>query len=516
MDFLDVDYAVSYSRFSSDNQDIKSADDQDSENTAYANNHNMKIIKYFRDEAKSGRKTVSRDGFFDMLHFCKEYNKSNVKKIRYVLVWKFNRFARNEYDSPFYKNELKKIGIRVISITQPIEDSPEGHLLEGILEHIDAYYSENLSSDVRRGLKGNAMEQKFNGGIPPLGYDVIDRKYVINEKEAKIVKKIFDMYISGQGLLDIAATLNDLGYNTKRGNSFGKNSIYEILSNERYIGTYVYNKAYRHNRHTKREDTIVIEDAIPAIIAKEDFEKVKEIRKSHNKTGGMYSAKTTYLLSGLIVCSKCGANYTGRTSTKKKNGKTYKTGYYICGNRNKLGKCTAPILKQQELEDAIINLLTNKLLNSTDIDELTKKINSQYKKLYNQNSSEKEILEEQIKEKQKQIDNVTNAIASGVTSTSLIEKLRELEDIKSMLEENLSFVSNIGKVPEINAQMVKDILKEDTNKLVKNPQAKEIIKKWVKKIEVYDNEIIVHFTIDGVSSLRLVAGGRLELPTFGL
>jgi len=76
-----------------------------------------------------------------------------------------------------------------------------------------------------------------------------------------------------------------------------------ILSNEKYIGTYTFNKAYRHDRHTKREDTIVVEDVLPAIIEKEDFEKVKEIRSRHNKSGGMYSAKTVYLLSGLIVCS---------------------------------------------------------------------------------------------------------------------------------------------------------------------------------------------------------------------
>lgn len=120
-----TELAVSYSRFSSDNQDVKSADDQDTENTLYAQNHNMQIIKYFRDEAKSGTKTVARDGFFEMINFCKKYNKQNQKKIKYILVWKFNRFARNEYDSPIYKQDLKKIGIRVISITQPIQDSPE-------------------------------------------------------------------------------------------------------------------------------------------------------------------------------------------------------------------------------------------------------------------------------------------------------------------------------------------------------------------------------------------------------
>ena len=99
-----------------------------------------------------------------------------------------------------------------------------------------------------------------------------------------IIRKIFDLYISGHGLLDIANTLNKLGYTTKHGKSFGKNSIYEILSNEKYKGTYTFNKAYRHDRHTKRNDTIVIEDVLPAIISKEEFDKVKEIRKSNRQS----------------------------------------------------------------------------------------------------------------------------------------------------------------------------------------------------------------------------------------
>ena len=125
--YIENSLAVSYSRFSSDNQDVKSIYDQENENTKYANDNDIKIIKYFSDEAKSGTKLQNRDGFFDMINFCKKYNKNttNIEKIRYVIVWKFDRFARNDYDATVNKNELRKLGIRVISITQRIEDSPE-------------------------------------------------------------------------------------------------------------------------------------------------------------------------------------------------------------------------------------------------------------------------------------------------------------------------------------------------------------------------------------------------------
>jgi len=491
-------------------QDEKSIEQQKMEIEEYASKNNIQIIEYYVDEAKSGTKN-ERDGFQNMISdACKN------KEIECVLVWKTDRFARNTQDSLMYRNQLKKYGTKLISITQPIDDTtPEGILMSTLLASMDEYYSQNLASNVRRAQKLKAKNFEFNGGSAPLGFDIVDKHYIINEKEAVIIRKIFNLYITGHGLLDIADILNKLGYTTKKGNSFGKNSIYEILSNEKYIGTYTFNKAYRHDRHTKRDDTIVMEDVLPAIISKEDFNKVKEIRKGHKKSGE-FKAKKLYLLSGLVVCGKCDANYTGRTSVKAKNGKTYETGYYICGNRNRLTKCTAPTLKQQELEDTIIKLLTERLLNSCEIEELAKKVNEQYKIIYNESFENTKELEKEIKDKDNQINNITNAIASGVNSSALLLKLQQLEDIKRTLEEQLQFTSNINKTPEIKPDMIKYLLKKDTNKLIKDAQSKEIIKKWIKKIEVYDNEIIVHFTLDGSSSIRLVAGVRLELTTFGL
>lgn len=499
-----------YCRYSSHMQDEKSIEQQKMEIEEYAKRNNIYIVKYYIDEAKTGTKT-DRDGFRNMISdACKN------KDIECVLVWKTDRFARNTQDSLIYRNQLKKHGTKLISITQPIDDAtPEGQLMSTLLASMDEYYSQNLASNVRRAQKLKAKNYEFNGGSAPLGFDIKDKHYVINEKEAIIIKKIFKMYINGHGLLDIADTLNKQGYVTKKKKAFGKNSIYEILSNEKYIGTYTFNKAYRHDRHTKRDDTIVIEDVLPAIINKEDFEKVKQIRNSHKKSGEFKSRKI-YLLSGLIKCGKCGATYTGRTSIKSKNGKTYETGYYICGNRNRLGKCNSPTLKKDELENAIIKLLSNKLLNSATINDFAKNVNIKYKEIYKDNIETLADIREQLKDNETQINNITNAIAMGVSSPSLLAKLHQLEDIKQVLEEQLHYAKSIDELPQIEPELIKKLLKQDTDKLAKNLEAKEIIKKWIKKIEVYENEIIVHFTIDGNSSIRLVAGVRLELTTFGL
>lgn len=146
-----------------------------------------------------------------------------------------------------------------------------------------------------------------------------------------------------------------------------------------------------------------------------------------------------------------------------------------------MSKCTSPTLKQEELENTIIELLKERLLNSCEIDDLVKKVNEQYKTLYNDSFENIHSLEQDLKDKENQIDNITNAIASGVSSSSLLLKLQQLEDIKINLEEQLRLSNNINKTPEINADMIKYFLKKDTDRLIKNVEAKEIIRKWIKK-----------------------------------
>ena len=488
-----------YCRYSSHMQDEKSIEQQKMEIEEYAIRNGIKIVNYYIDEAKSGTKE-ERDGFQNMISdACKN------KDIECVLVWKTDRFARNTQDSLYFRNKLSKHGTKLISISQPIDDStPEGKLMSTMLAGMDEYYSQNLASNIRRAQKLKAKNFEFNGGIAPLGFDIVNKHYVINEKEASAIRKIFKLYISGHGLLEIAGKLNKLGYTTKKGKPFGKNSIYEILSNEKYIGTYIFNKRYKNDRQTKRDDTIILEDVLPSIVSKEDFEKVKSIRK-HHKKAGEFKAKKNYLLSGLIVCSKCGGNFVGRTSVKTKNEVTYETGYYVCGNRNRLSKCTATIINQEKIETGVIKLLTEQLQNTNSIDELTDKINKKYKEIYGNSFDEINEIKAQIKSKEEQINNITNAIAMGASSAALLIKLQQLENSKQLLEEQLQFNTNISNIPEIKADIVKKLLKEDMDNLSRGPEAKEIMKKWIEKIEAYDEYVIVHFKLDGNSSFRLVA-----------
>lgn len=494
--------AVSYSRFSSDNQDVKSANDQDIENTEYANRNGIKIIQYFRDEAKSGRKTVGRDGFFDMLDFCKRYNKdsTNIDKIKYVLVWKFNRFARNDLDSSIFKNTLRKLGIRVISITQKIDDTPEGHLLEGFLQNIDAYFSENLSVDIKRGLKNNAKEFKFNGGTPPLGYEIVNQKYEIKQTEALVVKMIFQKYLSGKSLMDIAIELNNLGYKTRFNQNFKATSIFEILSNKKYIGIYEYKM---------QGETYTYEDVIPAIISKEDFRRVLEMRENNKKHKGFYSAKENYLLSGLIFCKECGKSYIGMTSTRKKGEKTYKYRKYGCNGRNKLYGCKNVYLNADSLEKYAFNLLKEKIGTKEGIENIKAEVNeflSNMKQGAKSNSTE---TEKELRAVNKKINNCMEAVMNGLKSNELNSKIENLEHQKELLEEELLFSQKCETRASINVDTMLAIIEKQFENYdnYSIEEKKMFFKTYIRKIEVDHLNITFYFNlksldIDSISDME--------------
>ena len=234
--------AVVYARFSSENQRDESIDAQVRAINEYCEKNNIQIVKIFADRAKSAT-SANRPEFQEMIKFCE----NDITGISMVIVHKLDRFSRDKYDSAMYKQKLKLKGIRVVSVLENLDNSPESLILESVIEGMAQYYSANLAREVAKGQKENALKARHNGGTPPLGYDVAeDKTYIINDEESKAVKIIFDRYVNGYSYSQIIDELNKLGYRTKRENkNFSKNSLYSILSNEKYTGVYVFNKTQR-------------------------------------------------------------------------------------------------------------------------------------------------------------------------------------------------------------------------------------------------------------------------------
>lgn len=492
--------AVVYARFSSDNQRDESIDAQLRAINEYADKNNIKIVNQFIDRAKSAT-SDKRPEFQNMIKFCE----ADTTGISMVIVHKLDRFSRDKYDSAMYKQKLKVKGIRVVSVLENLDNSPESLILESVIEGMAQYYSANLAREVAKGQRENGLRAMHNGGDAPLGYDVTNNKrYAINKEEAQAVKIIFDMYINGYSYSNIIDKLNDLGYKTKRGNKFGKNSLYGILSNEKYTGVYVFNKTQRKGVNGKRnghkqksEDEIIkVEGGMPQIISKEVFLEAQEMMQKRKKTPGSHKATTLYILTGLIKC-ECGYAMQGN-KRKDKYGNDYIS--YRCGCRKQKRDCNNKEIKRDYLEEFVLTELEKHVLNDEAIPALSKALNEKLRSKSNNNQEMLDNLKNKLEKINKEIENILNAIMNGIVNSMLKDKLDELEQVKLNLELKINELS-IERNSEESVNITEDQIRSMFGQfkdfvLTRNlPECKKFISDYVKEVIVYRDRIEVIFNV---------------------
>lgn len=489
--------AAAYARFSSDNQREESIDAQLRAIREYCQKNEIQLVKIYTDEAKSAT-TDDRPGFLQMI------KDSSLGLFNAVIVHKLDRFSRDRYDSAHYKRILMKNGVRLISVLEHLDDSPESIILESVLEGMAEYYSRNLAREVMKGMKETALQCKHTGGKPPLGYDVAkDKTYVINEHEAQAVRIIFEMYAAGKGYSEIIDRLNSEGYRTKTGRRFGKNSIHDILKNEKYRGVYIFNRSERkidgkRNHHkSKSEDEIIrIEGGMPRIIDDETWKAVQE-RMSKNKKGAN-SAKEIYLLAGLIYCGKCGGAMTGTRKYAGRNKDLYVS--YECSTRKRTKTCDMKAINKNYVENIVIEHLEKNVFSPEAIERLVKKISDYATSKYEEINRDIKLFTDQLAGVQTEINNIVNAIAAGMFHPSMKEKMDELEAKKASLTLKLEEAKLQAQMHAPSEEMIRKYLQKDAVIRNKSPEEqKRIIQTYIKKIIVYDDKVDIDtiVTFDG-------------------
>ncbi len=201
------------------------------------------MVKEFVDEVETGR-TTARPAFNEMISIARRFS----KPFEQILVWKYSRFARNWKDSIIYKAMLKKAGVMVISINEPFDDTPTGRLMEGIIESLDEFYSDNLGEDVTRGMRESAGRGFYLSSRAPYGFKKVkvqdgNKKRTKLEPEpnqASIVMTLFNDVLNGKGLTEIAQELDNKGISGPTGKGWGKTGLYAILTNEVNTGVFVW------------------------------------------------------------------------------------------------------------------------------------------------------------------------------------------------------------------------------------------------------------------------------------
>jgi site-specific DNA recombinase len=395
----------------------------------YCNKNGYGIYKTYSDD-ETGKKE-NRPQLQEMLLDAKN------KCFNAVIVWKFDRFSRNREFTIRTKNLLRKTyKIDVISITEDIPKTPEGIYLEAMLEANSEFEVLRLAQRVKMGMLGRAKEGLHMGQMP-YGYYVENGKVFINEDQANIIRKVFELYNSGWGHLKIARWLNENMVPTYKG-KFGSWQTFQVnqmLSNEKYIGI-------------NKWDGTAYETNIPVIVDEDIFNFAKtqhDIKKEKYTYRGKNYDK--FLFLGLLICGECNS----RMRIKLNNaGRAHEYYAYMCYNSNLYrNKCTNNKLYRQEDVDYIIlkglKTAINKMDNISIKDNLdpSKYLESEYDR--NKSKLDKAFklyiegyaTEEQYKSVKKEIDQRNSVIEKELTKNKE-EKLSELKN-KAKIKANTKY-----------------------------------------------------------------------------
>ena len=178
--------AVIYARYSSHGQNEQSIEQQFEVCEKQAKQNGYTVVGHYSDEAKTGTNDNRPD-------FRRMITDSSSGSFQYVIIYKIDRFARNRYQSAVNRQVLKKNGVKVISAMENIGDGAYAIIMEAMFDGLAEHFSVNLSENVRRGMDANAAKCLCTGGNRTLGYNVVNKRYVIDPSTAPIIRTIFEM-----------------------------------------------------------------------------------------------------------------------------------------------------------------------------------------------------------------------------------------------------------------------------------------------------------------------------------
>lgn len=320
---------------------------------------NWEFAGIFSDEGISGR-TTEREGFQKLLDACEK------GKVDIVLTKSISRFARNTVDLLDTIRYLKHIGVEVRFERENINTfTSDGELLTTLLAAFAQAESENLSTNVRWAIQNKLKKgQPFNHKL--FGYEWIDGEAHIIEKEAEIVRKVYQYCIDGMTARAIAKQLNEEGYVRKNGKSYTLSAVEYLLNQERYTGDEILQKYYQDpvkHRRVKNEGQFpkyIVLESIPSIISRETYNKAHRILAGRRYTYG-HTQRGFELspLSRKLYCTECGKRYSRHYSGNNRN-----KPYWVCWGKSNYKNCHA-----ENITEGVAKTLIAMAMNTSEFDE---------------------------------------------------------------------------------------------------------------------------------------------------
>jgi site-specific DNA recombinase len=473
-----------------------------------------KNIEVFREEGVSGED-------IDRPELNRLRNEVKDGQIRRVICVHPDRLSRDLTDKLIICRELQKYNVELIFVDTEYKNTPEGQLFFNIQSVIAQYELALIRKRTTRGrLEAVKKEKKV---MPmrsaPFGYDLVESKLLINEKESEFVKKVYEWYVYEKlTLREIGERLYSLGIQPKRGESknWSASSIRRILTSEIYIGKYSYNQ--RQSKKIKGEKTasgkprksfvwrdekdwITIE--VPALIDEEIFNLAQEQRIKNTKKSG--NQKFDYLFKSLIRCGNCGRIYQATTYSGRENketGERARYPVYRCPNLfpKKYGpeveRCQSRSIRAELLEDYIWRIILLIIYSPEEIIE-------EYKSSFTESIDDVErtlsLVLESLKTRNSERERVKQMFVKGFIDedemTAEFEKInKEIKKLNEDKEKYQQFIEeykkNLGNEKEFN-----DLL-FSISKVLDNKSSYLTFKEKLFIVENLIDEIVLTFEPD--------------------
>ena len=481
--------ALISARYSTDNQNQDSIEVQVQKCAEWCHQRNIPILGIYADEATSGMKET-RPRYEEMMRQLR----SGIADM--VVIYDQSRMFRRMTSWFSFRDELAAMGVRVCSVTQPMIGKdlrdPTNFLMEGSSALFNQIWALQSRQKTMEKMRYMARNGQHTGGKPALGYVVRDGRLEICEEEAAIVRRIFREYAAGSSYREIINGLNRDGLKTKRGNTFGSNSLHDLLHNEKYIGVLVYGQSpYREDgtRNTHSKDltnAIRIEDAIPAIIDRQLFDTVQE-RMTRNKRqqGGRPPKNREYPLRGKVFCGACKSAMTITTSQQRYN-------YYRCTGKKRLHNCDASPISADHLEQRVSEALRMALGHPEDVNGLIRILRDQAEKIQTGAVDRLQSLIARERELSRKLDNAVDAVLNGLNSPTVQQRIRDLEEQKAEVARDMRALKATVDASAIPEQRLREIL--DTIMASKDDLA--VLFSIVYRVEVSEKEITIWTILD--------------------
>ena len=488
-----------YMRVSDEAQDVENSISAQSDClNEFSNRHKQVVLKKYKDEAITG-KIDRRPGFLHMINEIPQWD----PPVQAVVLWKFSRFARNNVDNALYKHHLRKQGVRVISMNEPVDDSPTGRLMEHFIEGMDAYYSENLSSDVIRGMRRIASRGFYQAHTPSFGYRIVDvkdgektrNKLELDPVTSKIVRRAYDTILSGKTTRDVVTTFNTEGILTAKGNRWSNNRVHELLTNEHNTGTIVFGLKSNSGMPPVRAP-----NSHPAIVSPEEFEKVKQsLGARAPKIMNPRHAGSEHILSSLVWCRQCGFKYTYKKGTGRS--KVYQ--YLICTTRVENGRtlCEGPSVRADDFEKRVMDTMLQDILTPENLKRLLEEMQETSGQGHTEAMEKVKAADKGLEDISRREDRIILAYETEELSLEKYsERMKALKEIRNNLEAaKEAAIAGLGDEATIleNPQGSLDYASElnEFLRTAENSRCKAWLGKLVKCIWVEPGKATIQYTI---------------------